>query len=120
MAPLVRPTLVLLALGALATGLVGAISACSSDVTPAPADPEPRLCDPGKAIVPCDAGAPGALESCTADPKDTTYGRLLPQDKSYPVGCRSYFPAQDCTPLVNCYCREDDGDAGTARWKCEK
>lgn len=113
----VRPLLVLLgALGVTAA----AVSACSSDVTPAPATTEPRLCEPGVAVIPCDAGAPGAPLSCVGDPKAKDDVRSLPTDKSYGVGCRMYFPQRDCTPLSNCYCREDDGDAGTARWICER
>ena len=120
MTSLVRPTLVVLVLVAATGSLAVASAACSSEVTPAPATPDPRYCDPSKAVVACDGGAPGALGACTGDPKATNDVRLLPVDQSYPVGCRAYFPAQDCTPKGNCYCREDDGDAGTARWICDR
>ncbi len=121
-----RRPLVLLVLALAGAGAVVASPACSSDVTPAPVVEEPRLCEPGKPIIPCDAGAPNALEACTGDPKATTDARLLPTDKSFPVGCRLYFPARDCTPLNNCYCREDDVDGGDpdagkpAHWICER
>lgn len=118
MASLVRPTLIFLALATVTAGL--AVAACSSDVTPAPDAPDPRYCDPTKPVIPCEAGAPGALGACTGDPKATNDVRLMPTNASYPAGCRAYFPAQDCSSKGSCYCREDDGDAGTARWVCER
>ena len=104
-----------------ALAALAVLGACTtSDLNEAPPDSTPRLCEPGVPVVPCDAGPPNALGACTGDPAAVNNVRLLPLDKSYPVGCRGYFPARDCTALDNCYCRADDGDAGTARWVCER
>jgi hypothetical protein len=55
----------------------------------------------------CDAGAPSG---CTGAPRSTGGGSV------YPIGCRAYFQAGDCSTLSSCSCTTADG--GPA-WVCQ-
>jgi hypothetical protein len=89
--------------------LATALACSTADLTgPPPAQSGPGTCGNAAQIL-CDAGAPGA--GCTGAPR-TAPG---PGATVYPIGCRAYFTAQDCSTESTCSC--DPGDGG-GQWIC--
>jgi hypothetical protein len=74
---------------------------------PPPNQGGPPVCG-GEPVIACDAGAQG----CAGGPRGADAGGGI-----YPIGCRAYFTAPDCSTESTCSCLPED--AGPARWLCQ-
>jgi hypothetical protein len=95
------------AFAVVATALLGCATADLKG--PSPSQNGGTACGDAPQIA-CDAGAPGA--GCVGAPRSGDAGGAV-----YPVGCRAYFTAPDCSTESTCSCVPDD--AGAPRWTCD-
>src|SRR5262245_43542724 len=91
----------------LAALAIGGLGCSTADLKgPPPATNGPGTCGDAPQIA-CDAGAPSG---CTGAPRTGAGGGV------YPLGCRAYFQAGDCSTLSTCSCAPGDGGA---QWICQ-
>jgi hypothetical protein len=96
-------------LAACCVAVVLALGCSTADLKgPPPSSTGPTVCGVTPQIA-CDAGAPSG---CAGRPRGSGSGPV------YPVGCRAYFTAADCSTESTCSCGAA-ADASAPQWICQ-